>query len=56
VHGNAPPHDLQAQFGHRSPDFTQPVYGHLLARDRGRYADRLDDGAAFVADARDVPG
>jgi len=46
VHENAPPHYVQAQLGHHSPDFTQRVYGHLLARDRGRYADRLDDAAA----------
>jgi hypothetical protein len=37
---------MQAQLGHHSPGFTQDVYGHLLARDRGRYADRLDDASA----------
>jgi integrase len=56
VYENAPPHYVQAQLGHHSPDFTQRVYGHLLARDRGRYADRLDDGAEKRNDARDVTG
>jgi integrase len=52
VHENAPIHYVQAQLGHHSPDFTQRVYGHLLSRDRGRYADRLDDGVV-VTEVRD---
>lgn len=51
---NAPIHYVQAQLGHHSPDFMQRVYGHLLARDRGRYADRLDGEVETREDARDV--
>ena len=54
VYENAPPHYVQAQLGHHSPDFTQRVYGHLLARDRGRYADRLDDEVGAETPTRDT--
>lgn len=53
VYENAPVHYVQAQLGHHSPDFALRVYGNLLAPDRGRYADRLDDWAV-ITEVRDT--